>query len=118
MSIQSKKILSSPEMVQECPVVKTAEIIGRPWKLIILWQLMGGMKRFNELQRLLPGITQKMLTKELRDLEQDGLLQRKVYPQIPPKVEYSLTEEGESLRPVLESMAAWGTSRVQKEKRP
>lgn len=109
MSIHTKKKLSTGKAEAPfCPVLKTANLIGRRWKIILLWQLMSGAKRFNELQRLLGGITQKMLTQELRQLEDDGLIARKVYPQIPPKVEYSLTKKGESLRGVLDAMANWG----------
>jgi DNA-binding HxlR family transcriptional regulator len=110
MSIHTKEKLSNQKVAQAaCPVLKTAEIIGRQWKIVILWQLMTGAKRFNELKRLLSGVTQKMLTQELRQLEEDGVIARKVFPQIPPKVEYSLTKKGDALRKTLESMAEWGS---------
>jgi DNA-binding HxlR family transcriptional regulator len=76
--------------------------------VIILWHLQDGVKRFGELQRQVKGISQKMLTQELRDLEESGLVSRKVYPVVPPKVEYSLTETGWSLKPVLEKLCSWG----------
>ena len=93
----------------QCPVTTALSVIGGKWKVIILWHLKeGGVKRFGELQRLVRGISQKMLTQELRDLEESGLVSRKVYPVVPPKVEYSLTETGWSLKPLLEQMCEWG----------
>lgn len=95
--------------VHQCPVTTALSVIGGKWKVIILWHLKeGGVKRFGELQRLVRGISQKMLTQELRDLEESGLVARKVYPVVPPKVEYSLTETGWSLKPVLEMLCDWG----------
>ncbi|MCF7529394.1 helix-turn-helix transcriptional regulator [Neisseria sp. ZJ104] len=90
------------------PVVNTLNIIGGKWKVLILYYLNGETRRFNELQRLLAGITQRMLTLQLRELENDGIVHREVYPQIPPKVEYSLTEFGKTLIPVIDAMHAWG----------
>src|SRR6187402_3160151 len=93
----------------QCPVTTALSVIGGKWKVIILWHLKeGGVKRFGELQRLVRGISQKMLTQELRDLEESGLVSRKVYPVVPPKVEYSLTETGWSLKPLLEQLSDWG----------
>ena len=91
-----------------CPVESTLKVIGGKWKILILWYLEEGTKRFNELRRELPLITQKMLTQQLRELEADGVVHRKVYAQVPPKVEYSLTELGISLKPVLAAMCTWG----------
>ena len=91
-----------------CPVTATVSIIGGKWKPPILSRLVEGVRRFGELQRLVPHITKKMLTQQLRELEQDGIINRKIYTQVPPKVEYSLTEYGESLKPVLAAMEAWG----------
>jgi DNA-binding HxlR family transcriptional regulator len=93
---------------QRCPAETTLEIIGGRWKVLIIWQLFRGEKRFSELSRALEGITQKMLTQQLRELEHDGIVHRQVYAQIPPKVEYSLTPLGESLRPVVDAMCEWG----------
>ncbi|WP_165089818.1 winged helix-turn-helix transcriptional regulator [Neisseria yangbaofengii] len=90
------------------PVVNTLNIIGGKWKVLILYYLSSDTRRFNELQRLLAGITQRMLTLQLRELENDGIVHREVYPQIPPKVEYSLTEFGKTLMPVIEAMHVWG----------
>ena len=92
-----------------CPVETTIGLIGGKYKSLILWKLMGGTLRFSELRREVPGATPKMLTQQLRELENDGLVQREVFPVVPPKVEYSLTPFGRSIGPVLESMYAWGT---------
>lgn len=92
-----------------CEKELTLAVIGGKWKMLILWHLgKGGTKRFNELKSLLPGISQKTLVNQLRELEADQIVQRKVYPVVPPKVEYSLTEVGESLLPVLEALSEWG----------
>ena len=93
---------------QQCPVNTTLEIIGGKWKVIILYHLFQGTQRFNELRRLIPNITQRMLTLQLREMENDGILHREVYPEIPPKVEYSLTEFGQTLLPVIKAMHKWG----------
>ncbi len=95
--------------VDKCPAETTLRVIGGRWKLIILWHLFQGVKRFSELQRGINVVTQKMLTQQLREMERDGIIERKVYPQVPPKVEYSLTALGKSLQPVLDSMCNWGT---------
>ena len=92
----------------ECPVATTVEVIGSKWKLLILRNLLVRPWRFNELKKSLDGISQKVLTDALRALENDGIVIRTVYPEVPPKVEYSLSETGESLRPVLKSMENWG----------
>lgn len=91
-----------------CSVEATLDVIGGRWKGVILFHLLDGTKRFNQLQRLLNGCTQRMLTLQLRELERDGVVQRKVYAEVPPKVEYSLTEFGHSLEPVLLLMREWG----------
>lgn len=92
-----------------CPVAATLELIGGKYKALLLWHLSGKVLRFGELSRLVPEATPKMLTQQLRELESDGLIKRKVYPVVPPKVEYALTEEGESLFPILQAMYAWGS---------
>ncbi len=89
-------------------VTTTLAIIGGKWKILILYHLCAGTQRFNELRRLLPDITQRMLTLQVRELEDDGIVHREVYPQVPPKVEYSLTAFGATLIPVIEVMDAWG----------
>ncbi len=93
-----------------CPVDFTLNLIGGKWKIIILWHIMEQTRRFGELKRLMPGITQKMLTQQLRELEADRLINRKVYTQVPPKVEYSMTKHGKDLAPVLNKMCEWGIS--------
>lgn len=93
-----------------CPVAATLELIGGKYKALILWHLSGKVLRFSELARLVPEATPKMLTQQLRELEADGLIARKIYPVVPPKVEYSLTELGASLFPILKAMYAWGSS--------
>jgi DNA-binding HxlR family transcriptional regulator len=91
-----------------CPVRLTADVIGGKWKPSILFYLESGTKRFGELRKHIPGLTKKMLTQHLRDLERDQVIRRKVYAVVPPKVEYSLTPHGESLKPILKLMSAWG----------
>ncbi|MBM7587651.1 DNA-binding HxlR family transcriptional regulator [Bacillus pakistanensis] len=96
-----------------CEKELTLSVIGGKWKMIILWYLgKEGTKRFSELKALLPNITQKMLTNQLRELEADQIIHREVYPIVPPKVEYSLTEHGETLIPILESMYEWGKNYI------
>jgi len=92
----------------DCPVQLTAEVIGGKWKPLILFYLEDRTRRFSELQRLIPGSTKKMLTKHLRELERDDVIHRKVFAQVPPRVQYSLTRHGQSLRPILRLMSAWG----------
>jgi DNA-binding HxlR family transcriptional regulator len=91
-----------------CPAEVTLAVIGGRWKVLILFQLFQGVKRFSELGRALAGITQKMLTQQLRELERDGIVARTVYPQVPPRVEYRLTPLGETLKPVVSAMCKWG----------
>jgi len=91
-----------------CPVEATADLIGGKWKAVILYYLFQGPKRFNELRRLLPEVTQRMLTLQLRELEQDSIVHREIYKEVPPKVEYSLTEFGTSLGPIIVQMLDWG----------
>ena len=91
-----------------CPVETTLMLIGDKWKVLILRDLMHGTLRFGELKKSIGTVTQKVLTAQLRDMEQEGLLTRKVYAEVPPRVEYTLTETGYSLKPVLDAMSAWG----------
>ena len=91
-----------------CPAEIAISLLGSKWKLLILRELFKGMRRFGELSRNVPGISQKMLTQQLRQMEADGLVSRRVYPEVPPRVEYSLTEIGTSLRPILDAMHTWG----------
>lgn len=103
-----------------CAVESTIRVIGGRWKVLILRELFHGVKRFGELHRALHGITQKMLTQQLREMEEDGLIHREIYLQVPPKVEYSLTPLGESLKPILDAMHEWGVnfldSQLQKQR--
>lgn len=91
-----------------CPVDATIDLIGGKYKAVILWHLIECKKRFSELKRLIPKATEKMLTQQLRDLERDGLIIRTVYPVVPPKVEYSLSDFGRTIIPVLTAMCSWG----------
>lgn len=93
----------------DCPVETTLKLIGDKWKVLIIRDLLTGTKRFGELKSSVTGITQKVLTSNLRAMEADGLVIRTVYPVVPPKVEYTLTDTGKSLSPILDSMLAWGT---------
>jgi DNA-binding HxlR family transcriptional regulator len=98
-----------------CPVEATLDAIGGRWKVLILHELFNGTRRFGELHRSLRGITQKMLTQQLREMEHDGLIHREVYMQVPPKVEYSLTDLGKTLQPVLDAMHLWGKKYLEKQ---
>lgn len=98
----------SSDDFEGCPVETTLDIIGGKWKGILLYHLIDGKKRFNEFRKLYPKITQRMLTLQLRELERDGVIHREVYKQVPPKVEYSLTEFGRTLEPVILHMKDWG----------
>ena len=98
------------ETTDRCPVEATLEMIGGKYKALILWHLSDGKMRFSELKKAIPNATPKMLTQQLRELELHKLIHREVYPVIPPKVEYSLTPNGESLIPVLEAMRDWGAA--------
>ena len=98
-----------------CPVERTLEVIGGRWKVLILRELFQGVKRFNELQRAVNGITQKMLTQQLREMESDGIVHREIYLQVPPKVEYSLTPLGESLKPIIDTMHEWGIKHISQD---
>ena len=92
-----------------CPVETTLMLIGDKWKVLILRELLGGTKRFGELKKAIGSVSQKVLTAQLRDMEAKGLLTRTVYAEVPPRVEYTLTGTGHSLKPILDSMVAWGT---------
>ena len=99
-----------------CPVEITMGLIGEKWKVLIIRDLLTGKKRFGELKKSVTGITQKVLTNNLRQMEASGLIKRKVYAEVPPRVEYSLTETGLSLKPVLDSMVEWGNDYREKQK--
>ncbi len=97
------------EELPACPVAITVQMIGSKWKLLIMRDLMSRPWRFNELKKDLEGISQKVLTDSLRSMEADGIITRTVYPEVPPRVEYALSELGESMRPIIKAMEAWGT---------
>lgn len=100
----------SPE---DCPVSQAVQVLGGKWKIVIIYYLLNGTKRFNELKRLIPDVTQQMLTMQLRELERDRVIERHVYAQVPPKVEYSLTESGRALKPILLALGDWGAAHYQ-----
>ncbi|MDE5619570.1 MAG: helix-turn-helix transcriptional regulator [Ruminococcus sp.] len=97
-----------------CPVETTLTLIGNKWKVLIIRDLLNGTKRFGELKKSVTGISQKVLTANLRDMEENGLLTRKVFPEVPPRVEYTLSELGYSMTPVLNAMEQWGKEFKQK----
>ncbi|MDE6728068.1 MAG: helix-turn-helix transcriptional regulator [Oscillospiraceae bacterium] len=97
------------EEMPDCPVAVTVAMIGSKWKLLIMRNLLSRPWRFNELRRDLGGVSQKVLTDSLRSMEDDGIIVRTVFPEVPPRVEYSLSELGESMRPIMNAMEAWGT---------
>jgi DNA-binding HxlR family transcriptional regulator len=96
------------EELPDCPVATTVQLIGNKWKLLILRNLLARPWRFNEMLRSIPGISQKVLTDNLRAMEKDGIIIRTVYPEVPPRVEYSLSELGDSMRPIIKAMEVWG----------
>jgi DNA-binding HxlR family transcriptional regulator len=114
-----KQRYSSYELSSGCGVEACLEVIGGKWKGVILHHLMtSGILRFNEIQRLKPNLSPRVLTAQLRELEQDGVIVRKVYPVVPPKVEYSLSKAGESLKPLIKAMRAWGDEHLLRTNAP
>ena len=102
------------KMLPECPVETTLMLISDRWKVLIIRDLLDGTKRFGEIKKSVGNVSQKVLTANLRSMEESGLLTRKVYPEVPPRVEYTLTETGYSLKPILDAMVEWGTEYKQK----
>ena len=102
--------MKTKDELPECPVATMVSLIGSKWKLLIMRNLLVRPWRFNELQKSLDGISQKVLTDSLRSMEADGIITRTVYPEVPPRVEYALSELGESMRPIIKSMEAWGNN--------
>jgi DNA-binding HxlR family transcriptional regulator len=98
-----------------CPAEVTLKVIGGRWKVIVLYHLFQGVKRFSELRRAIPKVTQKVLTQQLREMERDGIVSRTVYPVVPPRVEYRLTPKGETLKPVIEATCRWGVQQSGQE---
>ena len=103
--------LDADTTIDECPVEVAVAMIGGKWKPVLLFHLMMGPKRYSELQRLVPNASDRMLTRSLRELENDALVRRKVFAEVPVRVEYSLTTDGKTLYPILEEMSRWGTQR-------
>ena len=106
--------MRTKEELPACPVATTVQLIGSKWKLLILRNLLSRPWRFNELKKDLDGISQKVLTDSLRSLEEDGIVTRTVYPEVPPRVEYALSELGNSMRPIISAMEAWGALRIKR----
>lgn len=98
------------EELPACPVATTVQLIGNKWKLLILRNLLAGTQRFNEIRKTIPGISQKVLTENLRSMEEDGIITRTVYAEVPPRVEYSLSDLGKTMRPIIKAMEVWGTN--------
>lgn len=107
---QEVDIMLTKEELPECPVATTVALIGSKWKLLIIRNLLVRPWRFNELKKDLDGISQKVLTDSLRSMEADGLITRTVFPEVPPRVEYALSDLGQSLKPILDSMVEWGNA--------
>ncbi len=106
--------MKEEKRIYNCPVEATISVIGGKYKSLILWHLIDKTLRFSELRRLIPNATPKMMTQQLRELEADNLLNRKVYPVVPPKVEYSLTEFGQTMTPILKAMYDWGYTYIER----
>lgn len=100
-----------------CPVTQTMNVIGGKWKTVILTRIRMGINRFGLMQRSIPTISKQMLTSQLRELEEDGLLSRKIFAEVPPRVEYAITKKGEEIFPILEALAKWGISNALKAKK-
>lgn len=107
---QTEKVFILNGKEYHCAMDVTMNYIGGKWKTVVLWYLKKEKKRFSELKKLIPNITEKMLSLQLKDLESDGIVKRQIYPEVPPKVEYSLTDFGKTLIPMLEEIALWGRS--------
>ena len=105
----------SNDNLPACPVETTLMLIGNKWKVLIIRDLLTGTKRFGELKKSMGKVSQKVLTTQLRDMEESGLISRKIYAEVPPKVEYSLTDLGKSLQPILNAMLQWGTEYKEKK---
>jgi len=100
------------EKQYHCPVEVSMDLLSGKWKCLMLWHLNDGTKRYKELERIVPGVSQKMLTQQLKELEKDGLITRTVYPEVPPRVEYSLTRLGQSAFPILDMMHSWAVKEL------
>jgi DNA-binding HxlR family transcriptional regulator len=114
MAAKKDQLSEYDKLAQKCPITAAMRAIGGRWKILILWNLVGKVMRFSDLERCLPSITQAMLTQQLRSLEQDGLIHREVYPVVPPKVEYSLTPLGIQLHSTFEALGEWGMKLIER----
>ncbi len=115
VSMAKEKVMDGANF--RCPVEATLDVIGGKWKVVILFHMThDGTHRFAELRRKIPGVSERMLTQQLRELEVDGIVHREVYPEVPPKVEYSLTDYGKTLRPITEVMCEWGLKHIKRIK--
>jgi DNA-binding HxlR family transcriptional regulator len=110
MKGNGKEWLTMSLVYVKCPVELAVDVLSGKWKVLALWYLQDRRRRFNELQRLMPGVSQKMLTHQLRELERDGIIGREVFDENPPRVEYYLTKRGEAVKPILNSLCSWGLS--------
>jgi len=110
--IKEEKYSKKYIVANDCPIAATIDVIGGKWKPIIIWLLIQESKRFGELHKSIPGITLKVLSRHLKELESDAIINRKVYAEVPPKVEYSLTEKGRSLTGIMESLAIWSKENI------
>jgi len=110
--LEEEKIEKKYDKANDCPIAATIDVIGGKWKPIIIWILMDDSKRFGELHKSIPGITIKVLSRQLKELETDGIINRKAYPEVPPKVEYSLSEKGRSLTGIMQQLARWSNDNI------
>ena len=110
--LAEKKIEKKYDKANDCPIAATIDVIGGKWKPIIIWILIVEPKRFGELHKCIPGITIKVLSRHLKELEADEIIDRKAYPEVPPKVEYSLTEKGRSLTNIMQQLATWSNHNI------
>ncbi len=109
VTAHSSETLPGPRSIDDCPVEAALAVVGGKWKPLLLWHLTTErVRRFGELQRLIPGVTKKMLTQSLRELERDGVVSRRIYAETPPRVEYSLSPYGRTIRPVMRALCHWG----------
>ncbi|MBE7177245.1 MAG: helix-turn-helix transcriptional regulator [Mucilaginibacter polytrichastri] len=110
--IEKEKIQKKFGRVCDCPITAAIHVVGGKWKPVIIWLLLPGPMRFGELHRAIPGIALKVLSRQLKELEQDGILVRRAYPEVPPRVDYTLTERGQSLLQIMDLLAGWGRENV------
>ncbi|MFD2874656.1 winged helix-turn-helix transcriptional regulator [Mucilaginibacter ximonensis] len=110
--LDEKIILKKYDQACECPITAAVGIVGGKWKPVIIWVLMTGPKRFGELHKIISGIALKVLSRQLKELEADGIINRKVFAEVPPRVEYTLTEKGRSLQAIMDLLAEWGRENI------